>query len=178
MADICCADVYFQGKPEKLKALNDLFESYKKREKIYFDKEFNEKINLSFEGETGVVTSYSYDGLNELFISFEFAWDDHRKFLKALAETLEARWSGLFDCNDCLWKIDPLKIFKENFLIDVQDNNNIGLPNDIYEFFSNTEEVKEYLNKCSKQNYSYEDWKETFDESDFGRIVEIEEDYL
>lgn len=179
MPNICCADVYFRSEnSKKLRDLNELFEAFtKKGEKIYFDKEFNEKIKLSYEGDTGTVSSYDFDGKNVLYVSFDFAWDDHREFLNALAEKLESKWSGLFDC-DGLWKVDPLGFFKENYLINVYDNNNLGLPNDIYEFFENTKEVEEYLNNCSKQTHTFEEWKETFDESDFGRIEEIDEDFL
>ena len=179
MPNICCADVYFRSEnPKKLRDLNDVFESFtKKREKIYFDKEFNEKIKLSYEGDTGSVSSYDFDGKNVLYVSFDFAWDDHREFLNALAEILEAKWSGLFD-SDGLWKVDPLKFFPENYLVDVFDNNNIGLPNDIHEFFETEKEIEEYLNKVSNQRYTYEEWKNTLDESDFGRIEEIDEDFL
>lgn len=178
MPNTCVADVYFRGNPDKLKDLNELFESYtKEREKITFYGKLKDITIPNYKGDTGVVTSYDYDGKNVLFISFDFAWDDHREFLNALAEKLESKWSGLFDC-DGLWKVDPLGFFKENYLINVYDNNNLGLPNDIYEFFENTKEVEEYLNNCSKQTHTYEEWKETFDESDFGRIEEIDEDFL
>ena len=180
MANICCGEVYFKGFSGNLMVINDVLNSFIKEKKKISLIDLKEKLGLDYDADFKyAVQDFDYDGNNLLRMSFEFAWDCHADYLNAIAKKYDLKWSGLFDVEgEGYFKVDPLDVFKENYLVDIHDDNNLGLPNEIFEFFIETNEVAEYLNKASGQNCSYKEWKETLDEADIGGIYEIEEEFL
>ena len=180
MANICCGEVYFRGNPESIKKINEILDSFIKDKKKITLFDLKEKLELDYNADLSYcVQDFNIDADDLLRISFEFAWDCHEEFLNAIANKYGLKWSGLFDVEgDGYFKVNPMDVFQENYVIDVHDYNNLGLPNEIYEFFVEPDDVAEFLNKSSGQNCSYEEWKDTLDDSDCGRIYEIDEVFL
>ena len=181
MANICSADIKMKGNKENLKKLNEILDGIKAEGTVYLSL-LKDKLDFDYNEDLRYEIYFweldmrdEEDG--ELLMCANLAWDGHYSFWDAIAEKLDLEWSGFFE-ESGFWKRDPLGVFPDNYIIEIWDYNDLGIPTDTMQF-ETEKEVTEYLNHFVKEEKTYKEWVDFFNSDEFayfGNLYEVEED--
>lgn len=187
MANICSNKIIFYGEREKVQALYDAVTAF------YNPRQTNTLYNFalllgmeekdipSCRGDFSYIEEIEFTSEDEVqfFVDVETAWSPVNEYWACICNYFGINYAASSEeCGHGIFVIhnDPDgQFFPENYSIDIWDNNEYGIKSDVY-FFKTAEEVMEFLNEEAEETFSYEEWKEIFEEEDFGAIREWERD--
>ena len=184
MASLCFNEVVLTGEPEKLTKLKEVIVKVGNEIKYITPEEICKNLGIDTKGFT-----YSYDiAMGELKdIDFQTipqgflklycctAWGDNRTTWKTICEKIGLEFAIRSDVDGEYWTInDPeAKWFPENFVFDSYGEGVFAKLET--SFYKTKEELCETLNEISKEEKTFEEWKEYFeDNEDEGSISVIE----